>query len=340
MNCVFSQTAQTQYWLTSSQVPNIELELDFDKWAKSSCRRVAMLEIQYFDPDTQTLVEQAIKHGDLVMLFVPEFISDQWCRIFDLPNVVFFLSGRLNWIPTHARVFDCFYFFWSTCDFYRTYPDLLNIPKNPMYYFDVLLGRQKAHRSIIHDLVDHNKNIVTYFPKDDAQDIRQYTQTEFIWPEDVLPKPTDPIDYTVQEVLVDGVIVSLSQIIPRKIYGRTAYSLVAETQNENSFSFFTEKIVKPILARRLFIVASGQHYLANLRSLGFKTFDGIIDESYDQEPNDFYRMKKLLDQVNLLQQLDPAVVARQIEPIVDHNFRVMMNTDWQGQLITQIRNLS
>ena len=339
MNCVFLQTEQTKYWLNCAGVPNTEIELNFANWTQSSNRRVAMLEIQYFDPDTQDLVERTIKHGDLVILFVPEFISDAWCQQFDLPNVVFFLSGRLNWIPTHAKVFDCFYFFWSTCDFYRTYPDLLKFESNPMFYFDVLLGRRKAHRTAIYESIDHSKNIVTYFPGEDLQDIRDYSQQEFIWPDDVLPKPTDPIEYTVQEVLVDGVIVSLSQIIPKKIYSRTVYSLVAETQNENSFSFFTEKITKPILARRLFVVASGQHYLANLRSLGFKTFDGIIDESYDNESNDYVRMGKVLEQVELLQTLDPVEVSKQVAPIAEHNFNVMMGTDWQGQMINQIKKI-
>jgi hypothetical protein len=74
---------------------------------------------------------------------------------------------------------------------------------------------------------------------------------------------------------------SLSQVIPLSIYNQTAYSVVAETNYDNNYIFNTEKIVKPILARRLFLVVSGQHYLRNLRSLGFKTFDGIIDETYD-----------------------------------------------------------
>ena len=46
-----------------------------------------------------------------------------------------------------------------------------------------------------------------------------------------------------------GKLVSLSQIIPVDIYNSTAYSVVCETNYDNHYSFYTEKIVKPIIAK-------------------------------------------------------------------------------------------
>jgi hypothetical protein len=133
--------------------------------------------------------------------------------------------------------------------------------------------------------------------------------------------------------------VSLSQIIPREIYQQTHYTLVAETQNENGFSFFTEKIAKPILAKRLFLVASGQYYLRNLRDLGFHTFGDIIDESYDHEPNADRRIKMLLKQVDYLCSQDPQDILSRAHSILEHNYYVMTHVDWQGSIMKKIHEL-
>ena len=336
MDCVYLQTDQAQYWLEQTGSP-ARVERDFDTWIDSTDRRVAMIEVLNFDDDTHAEITRCCRHGDLVLLFIPEFIDDTWCREFDHPNVVMFLNGQLNWPLQHAHSSDCMYFFWSTCDFYRTFPNLLQeLDGDRTRTFDVLLGRRKPHRDAIYRAVDHERNWVTYFNHGDEHDMRKYDTQNFIWPDHLLPRPDHAINFTVQEVQVDGVIVSLSQIIPRDIYRDTRYSLVAETVNENSFSFFTEKIVKPILAQRLFIVASGQYYLRNLRNLGFRTFDGVIDESYDLEANDETRMELMLEQVHRLENIDHKQLEKQIQIIVEHNYNVMMHVNWQNSMINSI----
>jgi hypothetical protein len=125
---------------------------------------------------------------------------------------------------------------------------------------------------------------------------------------------------------------SLSQVVPISVYNQTHYSLVAETNFSNSYNFYTEKIVKPIMAGRLFIAIAGQGYLEFLRSLGFKTFNNIIDESYDQEKDNVRRWTMALDQFEILCSQDPDQIQNQIADIVNHNQRTMLETDWYGQL--------
>jgi hypothetical protein len=117
----------------------------------------------------------------------------------------------------------------------------------------------------------------------------------------------------------------ISQVLPLKIYNKTAYSIVMETWADNRYSFFTEKIAKPILGRRLFVVISGQHFLRNLRQLGFKTFDGIIDESYDSIQESTTRWAKAIEQTKWLCQQPQEKILSQIAPIVIHNFAVLSN---------------
>jgi hypothetical protein len=237
--------------------------------------------------------------------------------------------------PKFARIFQHNYFFWSTVDFYHSRPGVLDkltqqLPKP--YSFDVLLGRRKKHRDLVFEQVDRKRNIVKYFDHDENKDLRTTISDEFAWPTDILPKWQNSIVDTADIVVVEGVIVSLSQIVPTDIYNQTAYSLVCESQHENLFSFFTEKIVKPMIAKRLFLVVSGRQFLHNLRQLGFKTFDGIVDESYDQEWNLQRRIQMVMQEMNRISRLDQEMVYQQIMPILEHNYNLIMNHPWQQQM--------
>ena len=79
-------------------------------------------------------------------------------------------------------------------------------------------------------------------------------------------------------------------------YNDTVYSLVSETNDNDTDVFITEKIWKPIIAQHVFIVHGNHLYLQKLRDMGFKTFNTYFDESYDLE-ND--RDKKIDAIVNL-----------------------------------------
>jgi len=275
-------------------------------------------------------------------VFLPEFISDHWCKKYDLPNVIFFIGGILNWQPQHARVLFHHYFFWSTTDFYHIKPDILpklNNSMNKPKYFDVLLGRVKPHRSQIYDTIDHEKNIVTYFQSSNELDLRATSAEQFSWPHEILTEPVEEICWTGSEVVVDGTIVSLSQLVPIDIYNQTYYSVIAETQYENRFSFFTEKIVKPMMAGRLFVVSSGQYYLKNLKTLGFKTFDNVVDESYDLEPDLHRRTDMVLDQVKKLSRLNPAEVHSMIQHRLDHNKKLILETKWVNCMINNLQDI-
>lgn len=233
-----------------------------------------------------------------------------------------------------------YYFFWSTVDLYHRRPKLLDLltPGQPHQGFDVLLGRKKKHRDLVYSMIDHDNNLVTYFSQGDPDNIA--CSNQFIWPESVLPRPTNPVTDTTDEIQVDGVIASLSQVIPTEIYNQTVYSLVCESQCDNGFSFFTEKIIKPMLARRIFLVVSGQHYLKNLRRLGFKTFEDIFDESYDEILRMEDRIKTVVNLVNYINQQNAQDLYNQAQTILDHNYDLVMNTDWQNTMCKAIKKHS
>jgi hypothetical protein len=147
-----------------------------------------------------------------------------------------------------------------------------------------------------------------------------------------------PVEWTVDKVEYYGNPMSLSQVIPIELYNKTAYTVIAETNWASYYTFFTEKTVKPIIGRRLFLMIGGAGYLQALRDMGFKTFDGIIDESYDLETDDLVRFDAVGQQIAWLCKQDQNKILEQIRPIVEHNYNHLMTRDWYEEFSTQFES--
>ena len=259
----------------------------------------------------------------------------------DRPNVSIFIAGKLNYNFKNAQVNTWMDWFVTSTYFYKTInPYLLDTKLdyfgNKAKIFDVLLGCRRDHRTTVQNYIIAHKlesDVVMTYHQKWSQDLRLSNQ--YIT-EDEGVEYTDHPNHTIQWVKYYGHKMSMSQVVPIKIYNQTYYSLVAETNAVNEFNFYTEKIVKPILAKRLFIVTAGQNYLKNLRSFGFKTFANVIDESYDQESNNELRWQMALDQLEYLCNQDPQKVLQNIKDIVEHNQQLMLNTNWYNNFTQQL----
>ena len=86
-------------------------------------------------------------------------------------------------------------------------------------------------------------------------------------------------------------------IVNSHCYTDSWFSLVTETIFDYPHTFRTEKIYKPMLMAHPFVVAANQGYLRDLRKAGFKTFDTLIDESYDQIGTPTARIERIIDTV-------------------------------------------
>lgn len=73
-----------------------------------------------------------------------------------------------------------------------------------------------------------------------------------------------------------------------------AIHLVAETLFDTNEVYLTEKVFKPMVMSQPFIIFGPPGTLAVLRRYGFKTFDNVWDESYDQETDHDRRMDLIL----------------------------------------------
>jgi hypothetical protein len=96
-------------------------------------------------------------------------------------------------------------------------------------------------------------------------------------------------------------------------YIDTYFSLVTETVFDYPYSFRTEKIWKPIAMAHPWIVVANAGYYRDIRNLGFKTFDHLIDESFDLIEDSQCRIERIVEVVTDLckQNLDEFLAAAQ-----------------------------
>lgn len=286
--------------------------------------------------------KQVIDHCDRVIVLASELHDCTTTFLLDHKDnskVKFFICGHVNNIdykPWMDWFITSTYFYKQNSVLDKLTPFTVK-PKT----FDILLGQMKPHRTQIYNYIKLNglsdHVIMSYLGENRSMTVGKNTEG-FKWEEDGLVIKDSDVRYTVTQVEYYGQPMSLSQVVPIKIYNETAYSLVAETNYNNHYSFNTEKIVKPILAKRLFLVFSGQHYLRNLRSLGFKTFDSVIDESYDNESDLTLRGQMIIEQMNYLFNTDQNKILEKIKPIVEHNYNHMINTDWYLEFFKEFKS--
>ena len=88
-----------------------------------------------------------------------------------------------------------------------------------------------------------------------------------------------------------------------------------------------EKTFKAIQKKHPFILLSTAKNLPVLHSMGYKTFDGLIDESYDNETDDDKRMLMIVNEIERLCNLTDTELETfliEAKKIVEHNFKNLM----------------
>jgi len=293
-------------------------------------------------PDFPDKINELSLISDLVFTFGGELHSHQWATWDKChhDNVYWVIPGTV----TQPSVLKNNIIIWHDwlqiiANLYKDHwPDKLaeisyNLPKPK--YFDALLGQKRINRDAVYEGVINNnlqdKFIMTYLGDGPITD-----KSDFIWEKDCFPAESK-MHGTVSRCTYNGIEIFLSRVIPIDVFNQTAYSIVAETNIDNTISFYTEKIAKPIIARRLFVVFTGYKFLENLRSAGFKTFDGIIDESYDQILDDVARYSAAMEQVKFLCNADQVKIYNKTKDILEHNYNLLTATDWNKVVIDQIQ---
>lgn len=104
-------------------------------------------------------------------------------------------------------------------------------------------------------------------------------------------------------ITYDAIQSSNIHIIIETHYDQRGYSEETEYDRDFAPSSITEKAYKAIACKRPFISFSTPFWLEDLRNLGFKTFDGIIDESYDRITDNSVRLNMIVNELERISNL-------------------------------------
>lgn len=279
--------------------------------------------------------------ADLVIHYTNEIIVGPWpdhikrvSSCFKNNNVITLAGGHRNCYdyPRDKAYPDLLPFFSTMADSITI--ENHTMPSQKQKYFDVLLGTAKPHRVYLLDkirkhgledrcLINMTKDIYKDEYNHDQFNYRSKDMDQYEDPA-VIPQTQIPGFGSMETVRGMSNGYNLSQHVPNKIYQNCWYSVIAET-NASESTFFTEKTAKCLMAKRVFVFFGSHGQLAKLREHGFKTFDPVIDESYDNVENDTERWHMAFKQMMMLMEKDPVTIYDSLKSVLSHNHDMIYN---------------
>lgn len=311
-------------------IKKFEITHDLDEFISSN-KKFKVSCIFQCEIEFPSILYNLNKHSTLVFYFAdhPNWINHINLELFR--NVIWVLPGK------YCKTYETKNLFWNAWmrEIAGTYNNLginnllndisPNQPKSK--YFDCLLGSNRPPRDLIYELIPRelleDKIIFTY---------AGHNENSTYWYDDIQNR----LDAT---ALYNNVEIVNHNYVPVQLYKQTAYTMVSETVSQNDLILVSEKIARPILAKRLFVVFSSPGYLNFLKELGFQTFDSIIDETYDSIVNEKQRFTAVMKQVVFLCNQDQDKILNQIQSIVEHNFNLLTSTNYDKLLAAQINKI-
>jgi hypothetical protein len=258
-------------------------------------------------------------------------------RVYKEPNIIA-ISEKSKFITSLIEEFNLktlYYFFhgFAALDWYRGFY-ALNYNKQVIqdYTYDYITFNR---------LVSNDRSYRCYFVSQLAAEmLLEHGQVSFglateqaNWQEEIADPNTKLSAKAIEHIKLhlpstpliidkEHVLGSASADIPR-CANDSFWHIVTETVFYYNKLHLTEKIFKPIVMKQPFMLVAAPGNLAYLKSYGFKTFEGIIDESYDLIQDNDQRIEAVVAQLAWYCSLSAEEKQRVIEaiaPIVEYNF--------------------
>ena len=110
-----------------------------------------------------------------------------------------------------------------------------------------------------------------------------------------------------------------------QVYLDTWVSVISDASfgDQDGTLFLSEKVYKPIACFHPFIIMGNKGSLKKLREMGYRTFDGFIDESYDELPT-FERFDAIIEAIKKINAIEDKLSwFKGMEEILIHNRKVL-----------------
>jgi hypothetical protein len=116
--------------------------------------------------------------------------------------------------------------------------------------------------------------------------------------------------------------------------------VVLETLFDDSRNHLTEKSLRPIACGQPFIIAGAPGSLQYLKDYGFKTFDGHINESYDNIQNSSDRLTAIIQEMKRINNMTPEQkqqLIKDVQHIVEHNQKLFFSNEFHEHVINEFK---
>ena len=123
-------------------------------------------------------------------------------------------------------------------------------------------------------------------------------------------------------------------------YANTDVEVVLETLFDDDRLQLTEKSLRPIACGQPFILAATHGSLQYLQNYGFKTFNDVFDESYDQIEDPVKRLKAivaLMVQISKWTDDERSYKIMQLQQIAEYNRTHFFSKEFFNQVITELK---
>lgn len=185
---------------------------------------------------------------------------------------------------------------------------------------------KNSYFSLLGEEFDGDKNNPLYLG--DVAAIRNCDSTKDIHEEIVNRYLGNKLPYSIETGRDDWLSGSnLNRIEELEIYRRRTYvEVITEFTASDEFVSLSEKISQAIISHQPFIIVGDKGYLAQLRNLGFKTFDAFWDEKYDELPyNERIEeisnvVKGIVDNVEIIRGKTEFSYSKKMQEVLDFNY--------------------
>ena len=132
----------------------------------------------------------------------------------------------------------------------------------------------------------------------------------------------------------------LSQIIPQRVYDATYVTLVAESETYYNGYYMSEKISKPLIAEKPFLIFAAPGYLQALHSVGFKTFGDWWSEEYDTIEDPDKRIQAMVESLESFNNLPTETkinYIKEMKTVTKHNREICQSSKFIIDVIDEIK---
>lgn len=244
------------------------------------------------------------------------------------------ISDEKTKILKDYHLLDWYYFFhgFAALDWYRNIqylPPIRSYSKLFITFNNLINGKRNYRLNLIAKLMQSNLDQLGYISMNQVDTEKKIKQelfdqnsslskeAKYLIFKNLLPNPPT---FVIDQKITTG---TLSANDDLETLCQGLFHIVTETIFYDRKLHLTEKIFKPIVARRPFFLLAAPYNLQYLKSYGFKTFDRWIDESYDSELDPDKRIHMVVNEIqrlSLLSNLDLDKIYQEMQEVLEYNF--------------------